>query len=147
MKIVSVILARGGSKGIPKKNIIMIDSKGVLHPNRKDIEQVKDEWKYKWDMCINSNGEGREGGMAEGVKGTDMLIAASKPGPGTIKPEYVKSTGVFGFNSPSIKPDAIPQSFGFGGTNTSLFNSFFNFVFKRMFNPHPPTTISGISGY
>ncbi|MHA1206955.1 MAG: NAD(P)-dependent malic enzyme [Candidatus Hodarchaeales archaeon] len=77
--------------GIPKKNIIMIDSKGVLHPGRKDIETDRSTWKYKWDMCIHSNGEGREGDMLDGMKGTDMVIAASKPGPGTILPKHVES--------------------------------------------------------
>ncbi|MHA1974031.1 MAG: NAD(P)-dependent malic enzyme [Candidatus Hodarchaeales archaeon] len=77
--------------GVPQKNIIMIDSKGILHANRKDIEAVKEEWKYKWDMCINSNGECREGGIMEGVKDTDMVIAASKPGPGVILQEHVRA--------------------------------------------------------
>ena len=77
--------------GIPKKNIIMIDSKGVLHQGRKDIETARNQWKYKWDMCIHSNGEEREGDMLEGMKGTDMVIAASKPGPGTILPKHVEA--------------------------------------------------------
>lgn len=75
--------------GVPQKNIIMIDSKGPLHPNRKDIESVKDVWSLKWDMCLNSNKEGREGTIIDGMKETEMVIASSKPGPGTIKPEYV----------------------------------------------------------
>ncbi len=77
--------------GIPQKNIIMIDSKGILHPNRKDIEALKEEWKYKWDMCLNSNGEGREGDLMEGIRDTDMVIAASKPGPSTMLPEHIKA--------------------------------------------------------
>ncbi len=77
--------------GIPQENIIMIDSRGILHPNRKDIEAVKDEWKYKWKMCLNSNGEGREGDLLEGMRDSDMVIAASKPGPHTILPKHIKS--------------------------------------------------------
>jgi malate dehydrogenase (oxaloacetate-decarboxylating) len=79
------------ASGIPKKNIIMIDSKGILHPGRKDIEANKQEYDLKWDMCINSNGESREGDMFTGMKDTDMVIAASKPGPGIIKPEYIQA--------------------------------------------------------
>ncbi len=78
------------ASGVPKKNIIMMDSKGILHPGRKDIKAVKKEYNLKWDMCLNSNGEGREGDMFDGMKDTDMVIAASKPGPGTIKQEHIK---------------------------------------------------------
>lgn len=76
--------------GIPKRNIIMIDSKGILNPSRKDIEAKKDEYNLKWDMCVNSNGEGRTGDLPAGMKDTDIVIAASKPGPGIIRPEWVK---------------------------------------------------------
>ncbi len=79
------------TSGIPKKNIIMMDSKGILHPGRKDIEAAKKEYRLKWDMCLNSNGEGREGNMLAAMKDTDMVIAASKPGPGTIKQEHIKA--------------------------------------------------------
>ncbi|MFX0016412.1 MAG: NADP-dependent malic enzyme [Promethearchaeota archaeon] len=77
--------------GIPKKNVIMMDSKGILHPERHDIEQKKNIYDLKWDMCINSNSEGREGDVLEGMKDTDIVIAASKPGPGTIKPEWIQA--------------------------------------------------------
>jgi len=75
--------------GVKKENIIMADSKGILHPGRKDIEDVKEENPTKWDMCINSNSERRTGAIADAIKGTDICIAASKPGPGTIKKEWV----------------------------------------------------------
>jgi malate dehydrogenase (oxaloacetate-decarboxylating) len=77
--------------GVPKKNIIMMDSKGILHPGRKDIEAVKKKYNLKWDMCLNSNGEGREGDMLTGMKDTEMVIATSKPGPGTIKPKHIQA--------------------------------------------------------
>jgi malate dehydrogenase (oxaloacetate-decarboxylating) len=74
---------------VPKKNIVMMDSKGVLHSGRKDIEEVKQKYDLKWDMCLNSNGEGREGDILAGMKGTEMVIATSKPGPGTILPKHI----------------------------------------------------------
>ncbi|MFX0150397.1 MAG: NADP-dependent malic enzyme [Candidatus Hodarchaeota archaeon] len=77
--------------GVPKKNIIMIDSKGILHQGRNDIKAVKNEYDLKWDMCLNSNGEGRTGDIAAGMKDTDMVIAASTPGPGIIKPQWIKA--------------------------------------------------------
>ncbi len=77
--------------GIPKRNIIMMDSKGILNPSRKDIEVKKEEYDLKWDMCINSNSEGRVGDVPTGMKDTDIVIAASRPGPGTIKAEWIQS--------------------------------------------------------
>ena len=78
------------SSGVKKENIIMADSKGILHPGRKDIQEIKDENPVKWDMCINSNGEGRTGSIADAICRTDICIAASKPGPGTLKKEWVQ---------------------------------------------------------
>ncbi len=77
--------------GIQQKNIIMVDSKGILHTSRKDLENEKDKNPEKWQMCQKSNAEGRTGGPAEAFKHTDICLAASKPGPGTIKKEWVSS--------------------------------------------------------
>lgn len=84
--IARVLVAAGANK----KNIIMADSKGVLHPGRNDIEKIKDKNPLKWDMCINSNSERRTGTVGDAMKDTDIVIAASKPGPGTIKKEWVE---------------------------------------------------------
>ncbi len=75
--------------GINQKNIIMVDSKGILHSSRKDLENDKERNPVKWDMAVKSNAEGRTGLIAEAFKGCDICIAASKPGPGTIKPEWL----------------------------------------------------------
>lgn len=77
--------------GIQQKNIIMADSKGILHPSRKDLEKEKEQNPEKWQMCLKSNAEGRTGGLAEAIKDTDICLAASKPGPGTIKKEWVST--------------------------------------------------------
>ncbi len=77
--------------GIQQKNIIMADSKGILHSSRKDLEKEKDYNPEKWQMCLKSNAEGRIGGLAEALKDTDICLAASKPGPGTIKKEWVST--------------------------------------------------------
>ncbi len=84
--IARVLIKAGAEKG----NIIMVDSKGILNAQRKDIESQKDTNPYKWDMCINANREQRSGGTKEALKGMDIVIAASKPGPGVIKKEDVE---------------------------------------------------------
>jgi malate dehydrogenase (oxaloacetate-decarboxylating) len=73
--------------GVTKGNIVMTDSRGTLHPGRTDIDPDNDP--TKWDMAINSNAGGIEGGQMEAMRGADACIAASKPGPGTIRPEEV----------------------------------------------------------
>jgi len=78
------------ASGVPFGHVIACDSKGILHPEREDIAQRKIEFVDKWRICQNSNAEGRRGGPAEAIRGADVCIAASKPGPGTILPEWVK---------------------------------------------------------
>ncbi len=76
--------------GANPANIVQVDSKGTLHPGRKDIEKVKNEYADKWKMCLESNKEGVVGGTAEAMKGAEIVIAMSKPGPGTITKAMVK---------------------------------------------------------
>ncbi len=73
--------------GVPKENIIMTDSRGILHPERTEL---KEKYPQKWDMCLHSNKEGRTGGLLEAMKGADICIASSTPGPGVITPEMIK---------------------------------------------------------
>jgi len=77
------------ASGVPAENIILVDSKGILHPGREDIEADKANNPYKWKYAVETNGEKQTGGMAEAIAGADVLIAASKPGPDTIKKEWL----------------------------------------------------------
>jgi malate dehydrogenase (oxaloacetate-decarboxylating) len=69
----------------------IVDSKGILHKGRSDIEAVKDEWRDKWKYCNITNAEGRTGGIADALKGADVCIALSKPGPDTIEKDWIKA--------------------------------------------------------
>jgi malate dehydrogenase (oxaloacetate-decarboxylating) len=69
----------------------MVDTKGILGKHRKDLEMRKAEYVDKWKLCNTTNAEGREGDIAEAMKGADVVIALSKSGPGVILPEWVKS--------------------------------------------------------
>jgi malate dehydrogenase (oxaloacetate-decarboxylating) len=68
-----------------------VDTKGLLHKGRTDIEQRKAEFVDKWKLCNISNKENRTGGIAEAMKGVDVVIALSTPGPDTIKKEWVQA--------------------------------------------------------
>lgn len=68
----------------------VVDSKGILHKDRDDIALRKAEFVDKWKMCQTTNAEGRQGGIPDAMKGADVVIALSKPGPGTLQPEWIK---------------------------------------------------------
>ena len=75
--------------GIKPGNIILVDSKGIIHPSRTDITKEGNPWKY--DLAQKTNAEGRTGDISNAFKGVDAIVAASKPGPGTIKKEWVST--------------------------------------------------------
>jgi malate dehydrogenase (oxaloacetate-decarboxylating) len=68
----------------------MVDSKGILGMHRHDLELRRAEYVDKWRLCQITNKEGRQGGIAEAMEGADVVIGLSKPGPGTILPEWVE---------------------------------------------------------
>jgi malate dehydrogenase (oxaloacetate-decarboxylating) len=73
--------------GFPPQNMIMVDTKGILHKGRDDLKTPSNE--FKWRICEISNAESRTGGIAEALKGADVCIALAASGPGIIKPEWV----------------------------------------------------------
>jgi len=75
--------------GIKPENTFVVDTKGILNRDRKDLEMRKAEFVDKWRLCQTTNGEQRKGGIPEAMKGTDVCVALSKPGPDTIKKEWV----------------------------------------------------------
>jgi malate dehydrogenase (oxaloacetate-decarboxylating) len=95
------------ASGVQWGNIHACDSTGLLHPGRKDIEARKIEYVDKWRICMNSNAEGRTGGSAEAMRGADLCIALSKPGPGTILPEWVSGMNKDAIIFPAANP--IPE--------------------------------------
>src|SRR5512137_2743331 len=80
-----LIFAYGGTPAL----CTMVDSKGILHKGRDDIEMRKAEFVDKWKLCNITNEQGRTGGIAEALDGADVCIALSKPGPDTIQKEWV----------------------------------------------------------
>ncbi len=72
--------------GVAPGNIMMVDSKGILGKDRKDLQE---KYHAKWDICLKTNKEGRVGGLDQAIKGADVLIAMSTPGPGVVPREIV----------------------------------------------------------
>ncbi len=74
--------------GANPSNIIMFDSKGALHKDRKDIEADKRYYR-KWELCLSTN-PNKINTMDEAMNGADVLISLSTPGPDTIKQEWIR---------------------------------------------------------
>ena len=77
--------------GVDPAKSVMVDSQGILHRDRHDIYARRAEYVDKWRLCEITNAEDRRGDMAEALRGADVCLAVSRPGPDTIKPEWVHS--------------------------------------------------------
>lgn len=88
-----LLVAAGAKPGL----IIACDTRGTLHPGRTDIEQQPDVFADKWRICLESNADQVHGGVEESLAGADVCLAFSSPGPGVIRPEWIRR----------MAPDAI----------------------------------------
>jgi malate dehydrogenase (oxaloacetate-decarboxylating) len=70
--------------GIDPRKLVMVDSDGILSQSDDRLKGT-----YKWDLALKTNPDNIEGGIKEAAEGSDIIIAASKPGPGVIKKEDV----------------------------------------------------------
>jgi malate dehydrogenase (oxaloacetate-decarboxylating) len=76
-----LILAAGADPA----RVRMVDTKGILTRDRTGFDADDPR---AWLTQI-TNGENRRGGIPEALDGADVVIALSKPGPGTILPEWL----------------------------------------------------------
>ncbi len=101
--------------GIPYGNMILIDSKGVLFRGRDDEEQMKEENVWKYELLKQTNKDNITS-VDKAFEGADVLIAASKPGPGTISKDLIakmnKDAIVFALANPvpEIWPDEAKKA-------------------------------------
>lgn len=91
--------------------LVACDAGGILHRGRHDLE-AQAEIAPQWQICQESNAEGRVGGIAEALAGADVALAFSRPGPNVIQPEWIsrmahKAIVIAGANPvPEIAPEA-----------------------------------------
>lgn len=78
------------SYGAEPSNCLMVDSKGILGKKREDVYKRRRDFIQKWRMCEQTNREEISGDIEAAMKGADVCIALSQPGPGTIRPEWVR---------------------------------------------------------
>ncbi len=67
----------------------MVDTKGILHKGRTDIQMRKAEFVDKWKLCQITNEEGKAGGIEEALRGADVCIALSQSGPDVINKDWI----------------------------------------------------------
>jgi malate dehydrogenase (oxaloacetate-decarboxylating) len=77
--------------GVSPENMLSVDTKGILSRDRADRETLQMKYKEKWDICMRTNPQCRQGQVPDAIKGADVLVCVSTPGPGTIKPEWIKT--------------------------------------------------------
>ncbi len=77
--------------GVNPENMLVVDSKGILHRDRGDRETLKTKYKEKWHICETTNPKSVKGDIKEAMEGADVVISASKPGPGVIKKEWIQA--------------------------------------------------------
>jgi malate dehydrogenase (oxaloacetate-decarboxylating) len=78
------------SYGVEPSNCLMADVDGILGKHRRDIYLRRAEFVQHWHLCEITNYEEVKGGVEEALRGADVMIAFSAPGPGVIKPEWIK---------------------------------------------------------
>ena len=75
--------------GADPAKVAMFDSRGGLHKGRADIEGDARYYR-KWEICQTTNPD-RIADVATALRGADVLISLSQPGPDVIKPEWVRT--------------------------------------------------------
>ncbi len=83
--IARLIIADGGD---PAK-LALFDRKGGLHPGRHDLRDKPEAYR-QWELAAKTNSARHETPEAA-IKGADVLIALSSPGPDVVKREWVRS--------------------------------------------------------
>jgi malate dehydrogenase (oxaloacetate-decarboxylating) len=75
--------------GADPAKMILFDTKGSLNADRKDIEADKRFYR-KWELCLSTNPQ-KIPTIEEAMKGADVLISLSTPGPDVIKRPWIRS--------------------------------------------------------
>jgi malate dehydrogenase (oxaloacetate-decarboxylating) len=83
--IARLIIKAGADAG----KMVIFDTKGPLSKKRADIK-ADPRFYRKWELCQTTNEKGFET-MEAACKGADVYIALSTPGPGVVKPEWIKA--------------------------------------------------------
>ncbi len=95
------------ASGFDIGNLTAVDSHGVIHAGRADLEAQKEQYRDKWRVAVESNRAGVRGNAEDALRGADVCIGFSRPGPGTIKPEWVSGMAADAIVFPCANP--VPE--------------------------------------
>lgn len=108
------LLMETGASG---RNMLIVDSKGILSSTRPDIEKLSVVNPWKAELARRTNPSNIEGNAEEALKGADVLIALSVPKPGTVRKEWIgrmaEDPVVFALANPL--PEIWPEDAKAGG--------------------------------
>ncbi len=134
MTSLRTVISGAGAAGVACANILMsvgvshvtvLDSRGILHPGRDDLTNVK------VDLARRTNPEGLTGGMVEALKGADVFLGVSA---GVVPEELIASMApdsiVFALSNPDpeVHPDAAARHAAVVATGRSDFPNQINNV-------------------
>ena len=88
--IARLILQAGADPG----KMSIFDSRGGLHAGREDIK-ADTAFYRKWELCEATNPD-KCATIQEAMKGADVLIALSQPGPDAVKQDWIRSMNTKG---------------------------------------------------
>lgn len=76
--------------GVKPAGVVACDLGGILHKGREDYESRQEAYAEQWKVCLETNADGVTGGIREALRGADVCVAFSTPGPGIIEPAWIK---------------------------------------------------------
>lgn len=77
--------------GVRAGNIRMVDSGGVIDSERKDLDSMMINNPWKYELALSTNSDRIKGEASKAFEGADVVLSASRQGPGTIRPEWIRS--------------------------------------------------------
>lgn len=118
IKNVKIVISGVGAAGIATarlllkfgvKNIIMIDSQGIIYRNRDNLNPVKKE------IAVLTNRENKKGGAREALLGADIFIGVSAPNILTEEDIRQMSKNAIVFAMANPVPEIMPKRAKAGG--------------------------------
>lgn len=103
--------------GVNPSNIIMFDKDGSLDSERIDYQENK-KYYHQWELCQITNPK-KVKRIEDAFEGADVVIALSKPGPGTIKPQWIEKMNEKAIVFSCANP--IPEIYPFAAKKAGAF--------------------------
>jgi len=91
--------------GVKPGNMVIADSRGIIYEGRENMEA------YKTEIAKMTNDSKTKGGIKEALKGADIAVCLSRPGPGILTKEMILTMAdrpiVFALANPV--PEILPD--------------------------------------